>query len=400
MSPNALFEDKLAKLASTPTGLHNRDFLLTWEHTDTEIASLLQVVDILETMYTQGLSTKLFDSGLAVSLFRDQSTRTRFSFASATNMLGLTVQDLDEKKSQIAHGETTRETANMISFLTETVGIRDDMFIHEGHKYMTEFAAALEDGYREGVLPQRPSVINLQCDLDHPTQSMADLQHLIRTFGGVDQLRGKKVAMTWAYSPSYGKPLSVPQGIITLMTRFGMDVVLAHPQGYDVLPDTLAVAARHANQSGGRFSKVESMDEAFEGADVVYPKSWAPFHVMEQRTQLLRDNRPGDLAALEKECLVNNKKFMDWECTWDRMKRTRDGRALYMHCLPADITDVSCEHGEVAADVFEHYRLPTYREAGHKPFVIAAMILLTRFADPVAVLRSAIQQGKPRRLGC
>ncbi len=399
MSLTALFEDKLAKLACNPTGFHNRDFLLTWEHTDTEISALLQVVDLLETMYAQGISTKMFDTGLAVSLFRDQSTRTRFSFASATNMLGLTVQDFDEKKSQIAHGETTRETANMISFMTETVGIRDDMFIHEGHKYMVDFASALEDGFRQGVLAQRPSVVNLQCDLDHPTQSLADLQHLIRTYGGVENLRGKRIAMTWAYSPSYGKPLSVPQGIIGLMTRFGMDVVLAHPEGYDVIPDTLAVAARHAHASGGQFTKVASMEEAFEGADIVYPKSWAPFHVMEQRTRLLRDKRSGDLASLEKECLENNKKFMNWECTWDKMKRTRDGRALYMHCLPADITDVSCEHGEVAADVFDHYRIPTYREAGHKPFVIAAMILLTRFADPVGVLRNAIGQARPRRLG-
>ncbi len=392
-------ETKLDRLASRRTALYNRDFLLTWEQTDTEIASVLDVVDILEAMYAQNLSARVFDTGLAVSLFRDQSTRTRFSFASATNLLGLTVSDLDETKSQIAHGETTRETANMISFLTETVGIRDDMFIHEGHKYMTEFAAALDDGYREGVLLQRPSVINLQCDYDHPTQSLADLQHLIRTFGGVENLRGKKIAMTWAYSPSYGKPLSVPQGIITLMTRFGMDVALAHPEGYDLLPDTVKVAERHAEKSGGKFRKVSSMAEAFEGADIVYPKSWAPFHVMEQRTKLLREKRSGELAALEKEALANNAKFMDWECNDKLMRGTRDGRALYMHCLPADITDVSCKNGEVSASVFDKYRLATYREASHKPFVIAAMILLTRFADPVAALRSTIGRGESRRAG-
>lgn len=397
MTMTASIHAALERLASRRTAMFNRDFLLTWEKTDTEIAAVLDVVEILEQMYAQNLSTRLFDTGLAVSLFRDQSTRTRFSFASATNMLGLTVQDFDEKKSQVAHGETTRETANMISFMTETVGIRDDMFIHEGHKYMVEFAAALEEGFREGVLPQRPSVVNLQCDLDHPTQSMADLQHLIRTFGGVENLRGKKIAMTWAYSPSYGKPLSVPQGIITLMTRFGMDVTLAHPAGYDLLPETIAVAEKHARASGGRFRKVESMQEAFEGADIVYPKSWAPFYVMEQRTKLLREGRSADLAALEKEALANNAKYMNWECTDELMRGTKDGRALYMHCLPADITSVSCQHGEVSADVFERYRLATYREASHKPFVIAAMILLSRFADPVVTLRKAVESGSPRR---
>ena len=397
MTMTASIHAALERLASRRTAMFNRDFLLTWEKTDTEIAAVLDVVEILEQMYAQNLSTRLFDTGLAVSLFRDQSTRTRFSFASATNMLGLTVQDFDEKKSQVAHGETTRETANMISFMTETVGIRDDMFIHEGHKYMVEFAAALEEGFREGVLPQRPSVVNLQCDLDHPTQSMADLQHLIRTFGGVENLRGKKIAMTWAYSPSYGKPLSVPQGIITLITRFGMDVTLAHPAGYDLLPETIAVAEKHARASGGRFRKVESMQEAFEGADIVYPKSWAPFYVMEQRTKLLREGRSADLAALEKEALANNAKYMNWECTDELMRGTKDGRALYMHCLPADITSVSCQHGEVSADVFERYRLATYREASHKPFVIAAMILLSRFADPVVTLRKAVESGSPRR---
>jgi knotted carbamoyltransferase YgeW len=391
------FEAKLDRLASHRTSLFNRDFLLTWKQTDIELAALLDTVDILETMYDHNLSTRLFDTGLAVSLFRDQSTRTRFSFASATNMLGLTVADLDEKKSQLAHGETTRETASMISFLTETVGIRDDMFIHEGHKYMREFADALDDGYREGVLAQRPSVINLQCDLDHPTQSMADLQHLIRTFGGVQNLRGRKIAMTWAYSPSYGKPLSVPQGIIALMTRFGMDVVLAHPEGYNLLPETLELARRNAEASGGLFLQVGSMQQAFEGAHIVYPKSWAPFQVMEKRTELLRAKRHEQLAALEKDCLANNAKFMGWECDANKMKATRDGRALYMHCLPADITDVSCAHGEVSADVFERYRLATYREASHKPFVIAAMILLTRFAEPAVVLRRSIERGLARK---
>jgi len=392
-------EAALDRLASRRTALYNRDFLLTWEQTDTELLALLDVVEVLEAMYSHGISARVFDTGLAVSLFRDQSTRTRFSYASAANLLGLTVSDLDETKSQVAHGETTRETANMISFLTETVGIRDDMFIHEGHKYMTEFAAALDDGYREGVLQQRPSVINLQCDYDHPTQSLADLQHLIRTFGGLENLRGKKLAMTWAYSPSYGKPLSVPQGIIALMTRFGMDVVLAHPDGYDLLPDTIEVAARHAEKSGGSFRKVSSMAEAFEGADIVYPKSWAPLHVMEQRTRLLREKRSSELAALEKECLANNARFIDWECNETIMRATRDGRALYMHCLPADISDVSCKNGEVSAAVFDKYRLATYREASHKPFVIAAMILLTRFPDPVAVLRHAIGRDRRRRAG-
>src|SRR5262245_38740003 len=217
-----------------PPSLLNRDFLRTWDHPVETLKEVLDVAAHLHRLYAQNKSCRIFDSGLAVSIFRDQSTRTRFSFAKAASLLGLTPQDLDEGKSQIAHGETVRETANMISFMAECIGIRDDIFLGEGHKYMVEVANAVNEGYKEGVLPQRPAVVNLQCDEDHPTQAMADLLHLIQTFGSIEALRGKKIAMSWAYSPSYGKPLSVPQGIITLMSRFGMNVVLAHPEGYEL----------------------------------------------------------------------------------------------------------------------------------------------------------------------
>jgi len=247
-------------------------------------------------------------------------------------------------------------------------------------------------------LPQRPAVINLQCDQDHPTQTLADLLHLQQTFGSLDALRGKKLAMSWAYSPSYGKPLSVPQGIITLMTRFGMDVVLAHPEGYDLVPQTRDIATGYAADSGGSFRHIHSMEEAFRDADIVYPKSWAPYQVMERRTALLRAGKGEKLDELEKECIANNDRHRDWECTERLMAQTHGGEALYMHCLPADITGVNCPAGEVAADVFERYRLATYREASHKLYVIAAMILLTRFERPSRVLGKLLDTATRRRL--
>jgi knotted carbamoyltransferase YgeW len=390
---------QIASLGQLDHHLFGRDFLLTYEQGQDDLKAIVEIAEILKRMHAENLDARFFSTGLAIAIFRDQSTRTRFSFASAANLLGLALQEFDEKKSQVAHGETVRETANMISFLSEVIGIRDDMFIGKGHTYMLEVGAALDDGFRNGVLPQRPAVVNLQCDIDHPTQSMADLCHLKQYFGGdYEALRGKKIAMTWAYSPSYGKPLSVPQGIITLMTRFGMDVTLAHPEGYDLLPETLEVAERHAAASGGRFKVVGSMAKAFEGADVVYPKSWAPFKVMEQRTRLVEKNDTKGIADLEKEALANNARFKKWECTSALMKKTRGGKALYMHCLPADISGVSCKEGEVAADVFEKYRLDTYREASYKPFVIAAMIAANRFRDPAAILDHLVRKGS-RHLG-
>ena len=377
--------------------MYKSDFYWTWDKTDDEIDAVFTVADALRDLRERNISTKVFDSGLGISIFRDNSTRTRFSFASACNLLGLEVQDLDEKKSQIAHGETVRETANMVSFMADVIGIRDDMFIEEGHKYQKTFMDALDEGYSDGILEQRPTLVNLQCDVDHPTQSMADMLHVIHHFGGVENLKGKKIAMTWAYSPSYGKPLSVPQGIIGLFTRFGMDVVLAHPEGYEIMPEVEKIAEENAKKSGGSFKKVNSMEEAFQDADIVYPKSWAPFKAMEERTRLYREGDKAGIDALEQRLLAQNAEHKDWACTEEMMKRTKDGKALYMHCLPADITGLSCKEGEVDNSVFDRYIVPLYKEASFKPYIIAAMIFLSKVKDPVNALKDLEARGDKRK---
>ena len=377
--------------------MYNNDFFLTWEKSDDEIEGVFTIAEALRELRKNNISPKIFDSGLGISLFRDNSTRTRFSFASACNLLGLEVQDLDEGKSQIAHGETVRETANMISFMADVIGIRDDMYIGKGNTYMREVSKAVQEGHNEGVLEQRPTLVNLQCDIDHPTQAMADALHLINEFGGIENLKGKKVAMTWAYSPSYGKPLSVPQGIIGLLTRFGMDVVLAHPEGYEVMGEVEEIAMKNAKESGGSFTKTNSMEEAFKDADVVYPKSWAPFSAMEKRTDLYAKGDSEGIKALEKELLAQNANYKDWECTEELMKTTKDGKAIYLHCLPADITGVSCEEGEVEASVFDRYRTSLYKEASFKPYVIAAMIFLSKIKNPQETLKSLEEKGKERQ---
>jgi len=386
--------DRLAQL--NYQNMYLNDFLLTWEKSDDEIGATFLVADILRGLRQKNISSRIFDSGLGISLFRDQSTRTRFSFASACNLLGLTVQDFDEGKSQVAHGETVRETANMVSFMADIIGIRDDMYIGKGNTYMREVAQAVQQGSQEGVLEQRPTLVNLQCDIDHPTQTMADMLHIINYFGGVDNLKGKKLAMTWAYSPSYGKPLSVPQGIIGLMSRFGMDVVLAHPEGYEVMPEVETIAQRNATQSGGGFTKTNSMAEAFEGAHIVYPKSWAPFGAMEKRTDLYGKSDFDGIDTLEKELLAQNANHKDWECSEKLMVSTYEASALYMHCLPADISGVSCKEGEVEASVFGRYRVPMYKEASYKPHIIAAMILLSKERHPADTLNSLLESGALR----
>ena len=372
------------------------DFFLTWEKTYDEIVAAFTAADTLRALRENNISSRVFDSGLAVSLFRDNSTRTRFSFASACNLLGLEVQDLDEGKSQIAHGETVRETANMISFMADVIGIRDDMYIGKGNTYMREVASAVREGHADGNLEQCPTLVNLQCDIDHPTQTMADMNHIIHHFGGIDKLKGKKVAMTWAYSPSYGKPLSVPQGVIGLMTRFGMEVHLAYPKGYEVMPEVEAVAQKNAAGSGGKFTKSNSMQEAFKDADIVYPKSWAPFAAMEKRTNLYGNNNFDGIKALEKELLAQNAGHKDWECTEALMKLTKNAGALYLHCLPADISGISCKEGEVEAAVFDRYRVPLYKQASHKPYIIAAMIFLAKIKNPQETFKRLVSRNTAR----
>ena len=349
------FQEYLTKLNNLNyNNMFGNDFFLTWEKTDDELEAVWTVADALRNLRERNISTRVFDSGLGISLFRDNSTRTRFSFASACNLLGLEVQDLDEGKSQIAHGETVRETANMISFMADVIGIRDDMYIGKGNTYMRNVANAVDEGHRDGVLEQRPTLVNLQCDIDHPTQCMADLLHVIHEFGGAENLKGKKVAMSWAYSPSYGKPLSVPQGVIGLFTRLGMDVVLAHPEGYDVMPEVEAIAKKNAELSGGSYRKTNNMADAFKDADIVYAKSWGA---------MVHTPDPEEGAKIIK-------KYEHWITDERKMKLAKPD-AIYMHPLPAD------RNIEVTDGVMDGPQSVVYDEAENRLHAQKAVMALT-----------------------
>ncbi len=178
-------------------------------------------------------------------------------------------------------------------------------------------------------------IVNLQCDIDHPTQTMADLLWLREHFGG--DVAGKRIAVSWAYSPSYAKPLSVPQGLVSLLTRFGAHVTLAHPEGYDLLPDPISWAHEGAAESGGSFEVTSDMDAAFTGADAVYPKSWGPQTLMFERVAANKARDTAGLHDIEQRALAMNAQNRDWICDERRMALTND--ALYLHCLPADIGD-------------------------------------------------------------
>lgn len=363
----------LKQLELFDINMYNKDFLFTWDKTQTEIKATILVAEALQNLYANNISIKVFETGVAVSLFKDNSIGTNFSFASAAKMLGLSHQSFDEEKSQILHGEN----AKMFSFLTEVIGICD---VHPlaGHSYMQELTNALQESYINQVLNQRPSVINLQCDVDHPTQVMADLMHLKKYFGEFENLHNKNMAITWEYSPSGSPSSSLPQGVIGLMTRMGMNVILAYPKGYDLNPDVVDIALNNATKYNGSFKIVNYMDEAFARADVVYSTNWAPYLLGQKKSELLEMSDLEGLKNLDNECLVINSKFKDWECTEQKMKLTKNASTLYMHC--------------------NKYQTDTHAEAGYKTFIIAAMILLSRFRDPILILSALDRNAKKQHL--
>lgn len=350
----------MTTLLKHEVSLLGKSLLLTNEWSRHELDALCDVAATLELRDRSGLATPLLPHELHYALFFDNSTRTKSSWAGASVRLGGQPMVVDGSSTQVAHGETAQETGAMLGMNSHALGIRHDLIVGQGNTFMRGVKEGIDGYLRERGDERVVPIVNLQCDIDHPTQTLADLCYLRERFP--EGLAGKTIAVTWAYSPSYAKPLSVPQGLIMLMTRFGMNVRLAHPEGYGLMPDTVKSAYAHAVQSGGSFTEVRTMDEAFEGADIVYPKSWGPYDLMLERVGAGGEQ----MKDIERRALDRNRNFTDWICDERRMALTND--ALYMHCLPADIG------AEVSAGVLEKFRTSLAREANKKLYVIMALL--------------------------
>ena len=351
--------------------LHGRSLLTTHEWSVADLGTLLAVAERLEVLDRAGVATCLLPNELAYAMFFDNSTRTKSAWAGAAARLGMHPVIVDGSSTQVSHGETAEETGAMLGMNAHALGVRHDLILGEGNSFMRDVLRGITDylaaAGEERVVP----VVNLQCDVDHPSQSLADLLWLREHFGG--SVAGRRITMSWAYSPSYAKPLSVPQGVVSLLTRFGAHVTLAHPEGYDLLPEPMKWAAAGAIESGGSFRVTHDMDDAFRGAEAVYPKSWGPQALMAERVSA---NRAGDQAALrdtERRALDHNALFRDWICDERRMTLTDD--ALYLHCLPADIG------AEVSPGVMDRFRVAVAREANKKVYVIMAMLAAAKVPD-------------------
>ncbi|HEY7280272.1 MAG TPA: ornithine carbamoyltransferase [Actinomycetota bacterium] len=281
-----------------------KDYIETSDWTTDEIDEAVAVASELKAKFKAGEKHHLLDDKTLFMLFLDKSTRTRNAFEAGMTQLGGHAIFLDADKTQVAHGESPKDMGIILSRYGHGLAIRHDLVPYEGNKWMREVA-------RWADIP----IINLQCDVDHPTQTLADLMTL-REHRGQD-LRGLRMAVSWAYAPSYAKPLSVPQGLAMLMPRYGIDVVVAHPPGWELMPETIEKAKKAAADGGATLSFTNSMEEAFEGADVVYPKSW------------------GRLDAFSDEAARGATEYSNWICDVEKMGLAKDD-ALYMHCLPAD----------------------------------------------------------------
>jgi N-acetylornithine carbamoyltransferase len=321
--------------------VRGKDYILTQDWNDKEIELLLSTASNLKKDFKKGRPHRYLPDKTIFLLFFDKSTRTRNSFEAGITQLGGHAHFIDSETSQISHGESPKDTGIILSRYGHGIAIRHDLFPGEGNSYMREVAQWAD-------VP----VINMQCDIDHPCQTLADLM-TIREKKGKD-LRGLKIAVSWAYAPSYAKPMSVPQGLIMLMSRFGLEVTLAHPKEFKLMPETMKIAEANAKKAGVKFTTVDSMEEAFADADIVYPKSWGCM----------------ELFKTPQESLKLAKKYQNWICDEKLMKLAHKD-SIYMHCLPAD------RGNEVTDAVIDGPHSVVYDEAENRLHTGKAIMALT-----------------------
>ena len=286
------------------TDLRGRDLVSLQDWTTEEIETVLDVAFRLKRERALGIPHPLLRDKVLAMLFFFSRTRTRASFEAGMAQLGGHAQFIESRTTQIAHGDTAREIGEILGRYNDGIAIRNvDWGI--GNAYIREVAEA-----------SRVPVLNMQCDIFHPHQILADLMTIIEKKGA---LRGRTITVSWAYAASYQKPISVPQDLVLAATRFGMNVRLVHPPEFELMPDLLAQAAENARRSGGSLERMDAFDDGLRGADVVYAKSWGA---------LLTAKDDADGAAIAS-------RYTDWITDERRMVLAAED-AIFMHPLPAD----------------------------------------------------------------
>ncbi len=323
------------------TGLKGKHFLCEQDWTNEEIETLCRVAEELKLRYLLGQDTSDICKNKSVfMLFFEESTRTRNAFECGITQLGGHGNYLTPKATQIDHGETPKDTINVLGRMGHAVGVRNTLV--GGHARMEELA-------KYSKIP----IYNMQCDMWHPTQSLADLFTIKEKFH--NELKGRKFVISWTSAGNYMRPLSMAHSLVTLMPRFGMDVTLAHPKGFELRPEVLQMAEQNAERYGSKFEVVNDMDEACEGADIIYAKGWGPIMTV------------GDDEKAGVEMINENP---GWIVDSRRMALgSKD--AIYMHCMPAD-RDI-----EVTSEVMDGPQSVLYDEAENRMHTIKALMACT-----------------------
>ena len=322
------------------TNFRGRDFIGDLDFSKEEVETVLDVAWDLKRKRALGESHALLRDKTLAMLFFFTSTRTRGSFEAGMAQLGGHAAFIDSETTQISHGDTAKEIGEIFGRYFEGIAIRQCDW-NFGNQYINDVAKA-----------SRVPILNMQCDVYHPFQCLADLMTIQEKKGR--DLKKKKVVVSWAYAASYSKPISVPQSLILQMTRFGCDVVLAHPPEFKLMPEIMQQAKDNAKKYGVGFDVTDNMDEAFKDADVVYPKSWGPM--------LTTTGKEEGKALIDK--------YKDWITDERRMKLTKED-SIYMHCLPAD------RGLEVTDGVIDGPHSVVYDEAENRLHAQKAVMALT-----------------------
>jgi N-acetylornithine carbamoyltransferase len=322
------------------TDLRGRDLIGDLDFSKEEVETVMEVAFDLKRKRALGESQPYLRDKVLAMLFFFSSTRTRGSFEAGMAQLGGHAAFIDSKTTQISHGDTPKEIGEIFGRYFDGIAIRNvDWAI--GNQYINAVAKA-----------SRVPILNMQCDIYHPFQILADLMTILEKKGR--DLRRKKMVVSWAYAASYQKPLSVPQSLILQMTRFGMDVVLAAPPEYKLMPDIMQQAKDNAKKFNVGFDVTDNMDEAFKDADIVYPKSWGC---------TLTTTDTDEMTKI-------SKKYESWICDQRRMNLAKPD-AIYMHCLPAD------RNIEVSDEVIDGPNSVVYDEAENRMHAQKAVMALT-----------------------
>jgi N-acetylornithine carbamoyltransferase len=286
------------------THLRGRDCITLQEFTKGELDTILDVAFELKRQRALGIRHPLLEDKVLAMLFFFSSTRTRASFEAGMAQLGGHAQFIESRTTQISHGDTAKEIGEILGRYNDGIAIRQIDW-KSGNRYQREVAEA-----------SRVPVLNMQCDIYHPHQALADLMTIIEQFGDP---RGRTANISWAYAASYQKPISAPQSLALLLPRFGMNVRLTHPPEFKLMPEILDQARENAARAHVGFEIVEDFDEGMKGADVVYAKSWGALLTTTDEDEGKR--------------IID--KYPDWITDERRIGMAKDD-AIYMHPLPAD----------------------------------------------------------------